>query len=53
MAAEYFTLLVKSGLLHELPGRSLRITEKGRTYLQHFRYIDQMLSEAAQGKLEH
>lgn len=45
MATEYFSLLVKSGLLQELQGRSLRITEKGRVYLQHFHYINQMLGE--------
>jgi predicted transcriptional regulator len=47
MATEYFSLLIRCGLLQELQGRSLRITEKGRSYLQHFRYIDQMLGEAA------
>jgi predicted transcriptional regulator len=45
MATEYFSLLLKSGLLQELPARSLRITENGRAYLQHFHYIDQMLGE--------
>lgn len=51
MAAEYFSLLIRSGLLQELPGRSLRITDKGRVYLQHFRYIDQMLGKTEQDKL--
>ncbi len=43
MLQGYVELAWQSGLLQELPDRSLLITEKGREYLSHFTSAERML----------
>jgi|SRR5581483_697334 predicted transcriptional regulator len=43
MLQGYVELAWQSGLLEELPDRSLLITEKGREYLAHFTSAEKML----------
>ncbi|UVS68212.1 winged helix-turn-helix domain-containing protein [Nitrososphaera viennensis] len=43
MLQGYVELAWQSGLLEELPDRSLLITEKGRAYLAHFTTAEKML----------
>ncbi|MEO9364019.1 MAG: winged helix-turn-helix domain-containing protein [Nitrososphaera sp.] len=57
MLQGYVELAWQSGLLEELPDRSLLITEKGREYLAHFTSAEKMLkldaSDSASEEREH
>lgn len=48
MLQGYVELAWQSGLLEELPDRSLLITEKGREYLAHFTRAERMLRMAVE-----
>lgn len=49
MLQGYVELAWQSGLLDELPDRSLLITEKGREYLTHFTTAEKMLTLSNNG----